>query len=95
MACILVNQKLINKYEETPTPSHPTNICKKLFAVTRISIKKVNKDKYDMNLGKCGSFSMYSVEYKCTKVEMKVTTTNMIEVRLSKQKLQFSSRESM
>ena len=27
-AAILVNQKLTSKYEQTPTPSHPTNISK-------------------------------------------------------------------
>jgi hypothetical protein len=25
LACILVNQKFINKYEHKPTPSHPIN----------------------------------------------------------------------
>jgi hypothetical protein len=27
-AAILVNQKLTKRYEQTPTPSHPTNINK-------------------------------------------------------------------
>jgi hypothetical protein len=52
LACILVNQKLISKKEHKPTPSQPTNICKKLLLVTRISIKKVNNDKYDIKRGK-------------------------------------------
>jgi hypothetical protein len=42
-AAILVNQKLTKRYEHTPTPSQPTNISKKLFAVTRMIIIKVNK----------------------------------------------------
>jgi len=42
-AAILVNQKLTKRYEHIPTPSHPTNINKKLFAVTSIIIMKVNK----------------------------------------------------
>ena len=42
-AAILVNQKLTNKYEQTPTPSQPTNINKKLLAVTSIIIINVNK----------------------------------------------------
>jgi hypothetical protein len=42
-AAILVNQKLTSKYEQTPTPSQPTNINKKLLAVTSIIIMKVNK----------------------------------------------------
>jgi len=44
-ACKRVNQKLINKYEDKPTPSQPKNICKKLPAVTKSNIKKVNIDK--------------------------------------------------
>jgi hypothetical protein len=44
-ACKRVNQKLISKYEHKPTPSQPTNSCKKLSADTKINIKKVNKDK--------------------------------------------------
>jgi hypothetical protein len=42
-ACKRVNQKFINKNEQKPTPSQPINICKKLSAVTKIIIKKVNK----------------------------------------------------
>jgi hypothetical protein len=45
LASIIVNQKLINKYETNPTPSQPTNSCKKLSAVTKISMNHVNKDK--------------------------------------------------
>lgn len=62
LAWILVNQKLINKKEDKPTPSQPTNICKKLLLETKISIKKVNKERYDINLGKWGSSAIYSVE---------------------------------
>jgi hypothetical protein len=40
-----VNQKFINKYEQTPTPSQPKNSCIKLSDVTKNNIKKVNKDK--------------------------------------------------
>lgn len=94
LAWILVNQKLINRYDDTPTPSQPTNICKKLFAVTKISIKKVNNDKYDINLGKWGSCSIYSVEYKWTKKDINVTITSIIAVKLSKQKDQCNSNES-
>jgi hypothetical protein len=45
LACILVNQKLIKRYEHNPTPSQPINNCNKLFAVTKTSIKNVNSDK--------------------------------------------------
>ena len=51
LACNLVNQKFINKYEHNPTPSQPINSCIMLSDVTNINIKNVNNDKYDMNLG--------------------------------------------
>merc|ERR1712148_26667 len=50
LACILVYQKLISKYEVNPTPSQPINICTTLSAVTKNIIKKVNRDKYPINL---------------------------------------------
>ena len=52
LASILVNQKLINKYEHNPTPSQPKKSCIKLSPVTKINIKKVKSDKYDINLVK-------------------------------------------
>jgi len=55
LAWTLVNQKLISKKEQIPTPSHPKNRIKALFAVTKTIIKKVNKDRYAINLGTCGS----------------------------------------
>jgi len=54
-------------------------------------MKKVNNDRYDIKRGKCGSSPIYSVEYKCTSVEIKVTTNNIITVNLSKQKDQLMS----
>jgi hypothetical protein len=59
-----VFQKLINKNEANPIPSHPKNITTKLSALTSINIKAVNNDKYDINRAKCGSPFKYSVEYK-------------------------------
>jgi hypothetical protein len=50
LACILVYQKLINKYEDIPTHSQPRNNCTILFEVTNIIIVKVNNDKYEKNL---------------------------------------------
>lgn len=44
LAFVRVNQKLINKYEQIPTPSHPKNKTKKLLDNTRINIKRLNKD---------------------------------------------------
>ena len=49
-ACNLELQKLINKKEHKPTPSHPKNNIKKLEESTKTIIKKVNKDKKDINL---------------------------------------------
>lgn len=40
-----VNQKLINKYEQIPTPSQPTKSKGKLFPDTKTNIKKVNKER--------------------------------------------------
>ena len=34
----------IRKYEQMPTPSHPTNICMRLLAMTRNSMLDVNID---------------------------------------------------
>jgi len=48
-AWTLVLQKLINKKEHKPTPSHPKNNIIKLDETTRIHIKKVNNDKNDIN----------------------------------------------
>jgi len=39
-----------------------------------------------MKRDKCGSSFIYSVEYKCTKEEIDVITTNMTQVKVSKRK---------
>jgi hypothetical protein len=44
-AKILVYQKLINKNEHKPTPSHPINNWRKLSAVIKTNIEKVNKER--------------------------------------------------
>jgi hypothetical protein len=85
-ACIRVNQKFIKRKEDNPTPSQPTNICKKLLEVTSMSIKKVNSDKYDIKRSRWGSPSIYAIEYRCTRKDIKVTTRSIIAVKLSKQK---------
>jgi hypothetical protein len=46
-------------------------------------MKKVNKDKYDKNLGKCGSLYIYSIEYKCTQNEIPTITNNITLVNAS------------
>jgi hypothetical protein len=60
----------------------------KLSAVTKINIKNVKRDKYDINLGRCGSCAIYSVEYKCTIEETNVTTQHITTVKESKRKPQ-------
>ena len=57
-----VYQKLINKYEQTPTPSQPKKSCKKLSAETRETIKKVNNEIQQKKRGVRGSAPMYSEE---------------------------------
>ena len=81
---ILLVQKLINKKDAKPIPSQPKNIIKKLSAVTKISIKKVNKLKYPINLPWWGSLLIYSVEYKCTNEDTPVTTNNIVVDKGSK-----------
>jgi hypothetical protein len=41
-----------------------------------------------MNLGRCGSYAIYSVEYKCTIEETKVTTQHITTVNESNKKPQ-------
>ena len=58
VADILVCQKLINKKEQIPIPSQPTNITKKLSLLTNKNIKKVNNDNKEKNLIKLESFDI-------------------------------------
>jgi hypothetical protein len=39
----LVNQKLMSRYDDNPTSSHPTNMSPKLSASTRVNIEAMNK----------------------------------------------------
>ena len=39
-----LNQKPISRYETRPTASQPKNSCRKLFAITSISIENVNSE---------------------------------------------------
>src|SRR6266581_3758779 len=41
-----LNQKPINRYEQSPTPSQPTNASGKLAPSTRISMKQTNRFRY-------------------------------------------------
>lgn len=82
-ACILVYQKLINKYELKPTPYQPKNKTTKFAEDTKINIKKVNNERYDIKRVKCGSLYMYTHEYKCTQNDTVVTTINITVVNAS------------
>jgi hypothetical protein len=55
LAVIREYQKLMSKNEHRPTPSQPKNNCRKLSAEISINMQNVNKDKYDINRGRCGS----------------------------------------
>ena len=44
MAVGFLYQNPISRYETTPTASQPKNNCRKLFAITSISIEKVNSE---------------------------------------------------
>jgi len=39
-----VYQKPINRYDTSPTASQPKNSCMKLFAMTSMSMEKVNSE---------------------------------------------------
>ncbi|MNL76830.1 hypothetical protein D3C87_2028610 [compost metagenome] len=41
----LVYQKPMRRYEARPTPSQPKNICRKLSAVTSMSMAKVKSER--------------------------------------------------
>src|SRR3954468_11650790 len=53
-----VYQKPISRYEAKPTPSQPKNSCRKLLAVTSISMAKVKSDRYEKKRARCGSSAM-------------------------------------
>src|SRR5581483_6475605 len=53
-----VYQKPISRYDARPTPSQPKNSCRKLLAVTSISMAKVNSDRNEKKRGRCGSSAM-------------------------------------
>ena len=55
----------------------------------------MNKDKYDINLGRWGSCDMYSIEYKCTSDETEVTTQHIITVKLSNWNPQAPQKEAV
>lgn len=87
-------QKLISKNEHKPTPSQPKNNCKKLLEVTSIIIKNVNKEMYDINLETCGSSIIYPQEYRCTKVDTRVTTISIVTDKLSNKSAQSALNKS-
>jgi hypothetical protein len=73
-------QKLISRYEQIPTPSQPTKIKKRLLEHTKMYIKKVNNDRYEKNLGLCGSNAIYSTEYNWANNDIVLITNNIVQV---------------
>lgn len=49
-------------------------------------MKNVNKERQPINLEACGSDIIYSIEYKWTREETPQTTSNIVELKESKQK---------
>lgn len=82
-AKIRVCQKLINKNEQIPIPSQPTNKTKKLSLTTKKNIKNVNKDNKEKNRIKLESPFIYPKEKKCTDVDTVKTKPNITILKLS------------
>ena len=51
-------QNPISRYEQSPTPSQPTNISRKLFASTSVSIANMNRLRYRKKRRNDGSCAM-------------------------------------
>ena len=58
----LSNQKPISRYEQRPTPSHPTYRTRKFCASTSTSMKKTNRLMYAKKRPYRGSSRMYPIE---------------------------------
>lgn len=82
-AKIRVCQKLINKNEQIPIPSQPTNKTKKLSLTTKKNIKKENKDNKEKNRIKLESPFIYPIEKKWTEVDTVKTKPNIKTLKLS------------
>jgi hypothetical protein len=46
-ADFFLNQKPMSRYEQRPTPSHPTNITGRLAPSTRMSMNEANRLRYE------------------------------------------------
>ncbi len=60
-AALRSNQKPISRYEQSPTPSHPTNVTRKLLPSTSTSIDATNRFMYAKNRPNRGSPCMYPI----------------------------------
>src|SRR6185503_18277552 len=74
-----VYQKPISRYEQTPTPSQPTNMRRKLSARTSVSIENMNRFRYRKKRRNDGSCAMYPVEYTWIRKPTPVTTSTMTD----------------
>src|SRR3974390_2117406 len=72
------HQKPMNRDEQRPTPSHPTNRMGRLSPRMRTSIEKMKRFRYAKNRANPASSAMYDVEYrwmrKPTPVTMSIIT---------------------
>jgi hypothetical protein len=57
-----VYQKLINKYEQSPTPYQPKKSTSKFDEETSNNIKKVNRERKDIKRERKMSVYMYELE---------------------------------
>ena len=78
-ACNRVNQKLIKKKEESPTPSQPIKAVIKSSLATKTHIKTLNTIICAKNIRRRGSLAMYSVENSNTE-HVIITTTQSIRL---------------
>src|SRR3954451_11500979 len=63
-AVLRSNQNDTNRYEQSPTPSQPRKVTRKLLPRTSTSIDAANRFMYAKNRENRGSPCMYPIEYR-------------------------------
>src|SRR3954452_11408252 len=93
-ADFLTNQKPISRYEQRPTPSHPTNITRKLAPRTSTSMNAAKRFKYEKYRAYSASVSscMYAVEYTWIREPIPVITRIITEARGSSSSCSLTDR---
>lgn len=77
LAWILVNQKLIKKKEDNPTPSQPINAVIKSSDIKKTAIKTLKNKMWAIKTRLRGSVVIYSNEKKITNIVILKTTQNI------------------